>query len=127
MMKCRDNGTSPLLQEFFGGFIGTGAKPDAARCICMWFLLLVLILGIAYGFLHKGKEDKLALLKIGAVIGIILGIVFGLASIFLFPGLFGIGLGLIGAIGIFVAIIIYAIIFIIGVFVGDFLEDQFRK
>nr|WP_319377315.1 hypothetical protein [uncultured Methanoregula sp.] len=93
----------------------------------MWFLLLVLILGIAYGFLHKGKEDKLALLKIGAVIGIILGIVFGLASIFLFPGLFGIGLGLIGAIGIFVAIIIYAIIFIIGVFVGDFLEDQFRK
>jgi hypothetical protein len=93
----------------------------------MWFELLVLIIGIAYGFLHKGKEDKGALLKMGAIIGIALGILFGLAAMFIVPGGLGIGVGIIGGLGIFIGIIILAVIFVIGVFIGDFLEDKFRS
>ena len=93
----------------------------------MWFELLVLIIGIAYGFLHKGKEDKMGLLKTGALIGIVLGIIFGLLAMFVAPGTIGLGLGLLGAIGIFIGIVILAIIFIVGVFIGDYLEGVIRK
>ena len=93
----------------------------------MWFEILILVIGIAYGFLHKGKEDKWGLLKIGAVIGIVLGIIFGALAIFLAPGAISLGIGMIGALGIFIAIILLAIIFIVGVFIGDFLESHLRK
>jgi len=93
----------------------------------MWFELLLLIIGIAYGFLHKAKEDKWGLFKMGAIIGIVLGIIFGLAAFFLAPGLIGIGVGLIGGLGIFIGIVILAVIFIVGVFIGDLLEGVFRK
>jgi hypothetical protein len=93
----------------------------------MWFELLVLIIGIAYGFLHKGKEDKWGLLKTGGIIGIVFGIIFGLLAFFVAPGFIGIGVGLMGAVGIFIGIIILAIIFIVGAFIGDLLEGVLRK
>ena len=85
----------------------------------MWFELLILIIGIAYGFLHKGKEDKLGLLKTGAI--------FGLIAYLVAPGAIGIGVGVVGALGIFIGIVILVIIFIVGVFIGDFLEGALRK
>lgn len=93
----------------------------------MWFELLVLIIGIAYGFLHRGKEDKWGLLKIGGIIGIVLGILFALASFFLMPGFIGIGVGLAGGLGVFIGIVILAIIFVVGVFIGDVIEGVVRK
>ncbi len=93
----------------------------------MWFELLVLIIGIAYGFLHKGKEDLWGLLKMGGIIGLALGIIFALIAFLFAPGMIGIGVGVLGAIGIFIGIIILAIIFIVGAFIGDILEDKFRK
>jgi hypothetical protein len=93
----------------------------------MWFELLVLIIGIAYGFLHRGREDKWGLLKMGGVIGIVLGIIFALVSFFFMPGFLGIGAGLIGGIGIFIAIVLLAIIFVVGVYIGDVIEGIVRK
>ncbi len=93
----------------------------------MWFELLLLIIGIAYGLLHKGKEDKWGLLKTGAIIGIVLGIIFGLLAMVFAPGAIGLGVGLIGAVGIFIGIVILAVIFIVGVFIGDIIEGAVRK
>lgn len=90
----------------------------------MWFELLVLILGIAYGFFHKGKEDLWGLLKTGAIIGIVLGVIFGIIAYLFAPGALGLGIGLVGAAGIFIGIIILVIIFIVGAFIGDWLEGM---
>jgi uncharacterized transporter YbjL len=90
----------------------------------MWFELLILILGIAYGFFHKGKEDLWGLLKMGALIGIILGVIFGLIAFFFAPGALSLGIGITGGIGIFIGIIILAIIFIVGAFIGDWFEGM---
>ena len=93
----------------------------------MLFELLVLIIGIAFGFFHKGKEDFWGLLKTGGIVGIVLAVIFGLLSFFFLPGALGIGLGMLGAIGIFIGVVILVIIFIIGAFIGDFLEARLRK
>ena len=87
----------------------------------MWFELLVLILGIVFGFLRSGKEDLVSLIKQGLFIGIILGFILGVLSIFT-PGGMSTGSGIVGAVDVAVNVIILAIIFIIGVMIGDFLE-----
>jgi len=81
------------------------------------------VIGIAFGFLRSGKEDKWGLLKWGLIIGIILGIIFGLIS--LFTG--GILAGLGEAWGVFISIVLYVIVFIIGVFIGDMIEGMKKK
>jgi len=88
----------------------------------MWYYyLLVLIIGIAFGYMRSGKEDKWGLLKWGVIIGIILGIIFGLISMFTGGSFFG------EAWGIFVEIVLYVIVFLIGVFIGDMLEGMKKK
>ena len=93
----------------------------------MWFELLNLILGIAFGFFHKGKEDYYSLLKNGVVIGLVLGIIFVLAARYLVPGGMSLGIGDFGTPGFFIEIFIFVIVFILGTFVGDWLERVFKK
>ncbi len=88
----------------------------------MWYYyLLVLIIGIAFGYMRSGKENKWGLLKWGLIIGIILGIIFGLISMFTGGLFFG------ESWGIFVEVVLYVIVFIIGVFLGDMLEGMKKK
>jgi 4-hydroxybenzoate polyprenyltransferase len=56
------------------------------------FELLILIIGIAFGYLRKGKEDFRGLLKTGAIIGIVLAVLFGLVAFLFAPGAIGLGL-----------------------------------
>ncbi|MDD1656910.1 MAG: hypothetical protein LUQ41_00405 [Methanomicrobiales archaeon] len=93
----------------------------------MWFELLILIIGIVFGYLRKGKEDFMGLLKQGAIVGIIFAVIFGLLAYFLAPGGISLATGFMGAIGIFIGIIILVIIFIIGAFIGDYLEKMMEK
>jgi uncharacterized membrane protein len=93
----------------------------------MWFELLNLILGIAFGFFHKGKEDYYSLLKNGVVIGLVLGIIFVLAARYLVPGGRSPGIGDFGTAGFFIEIFIFLVIFILGAFIGDWLEGVFKK
>lgn len=93
----------------------------------MWFELLNLILGIVFGFFHKGKEDYYSLLKNGVVVGLVLGIIFVLAAQYIVPGGMSFDIGNFGAPGFFIEIFIFLIIFILGAFVGDWLERVFRK
>ncbi len=93
----------------------------------MMLELLNLIMGIVFGFIHRGKEDYTGLLKNGALAGLLLGIIFVLAAQYLVPGWTSIGFGFLGVFGIFVEILIFLIIFILGVFIGDRIECSLRK
>jgi len=89
--------------------------------------LLNLIFGIVFGFLHHGKEDYTGLLRNGAIAGIILGIFFVLLASYLVPAGTSINVGFLGIFGIFIEIIIFVIIFILGAFIGDRLESVLKK
>lgn len=93
----------------------------------MWFELLNFIFGIAFGFFHRGKEDLMGILRNGAIIGIFLGILFVLISrVFLLNGI-SINVDFLGIFGIFIQILIFVIIFIVGAFFGDWLEETLKK
>jgi hypothetical protein len=95
--------------------------------IYMLLEILNLVLGIAFGFFHQGKEDYTALLKDGVIAGLVLGIIFVLAAQYLVPGGMSIDIGFWGVMGIFVEIIIFLAIFILGTFIGDKLEGLKKK
>jgi hypothetical protein len=92
-----------------------------------WFELLIIVIGIIFGYVRPGKENKWILLKNGIIIGIILGIIFALLALVLAPviGVFSLLVGL-GGIAIFIEIIILTVLFIIGTFVGDFIEGALK-
>lgn len=84
--------------------------------------ILIIVIGIIYGYMNKGKEDRFALLKKGAVIGIILG------AIMVVIGFIGGGgillLGSLAGAYIFIEVIILAVLFIIGTIIGDMFEGK---
>jgi hypothetical protein len=86
------------------------------------FEILVIIIGIIYGYMKPGKEDRSALLKKGVVIGIILGVIMVVLGLIGGKGLLLLG-GLVGAV-VFIEVIILAILFIIGTYIGDMLERK---
>ncbi len=92
----------------------------------MWFELLILVIGVLYGYFTPGKEDRWGLLKKGIIIGIVLGVIIAILSLFLAPFLGGLAIfiGLAGAFGVFIEVVILVIIFIIGTFIGDWLEGM---
>jgi len=93
----------------------------------MWLELLNFIIGVTFGFFHRGKEDLTGILRNSAIIGIILGIIFVLVSMFLVPGGISGDVGFLGVFGIFIEILIFVIIFIVGAFIGDGLEGLLKK
>jgi hypothetical protein len=93
----------------------------------MWFELLNFIIGIAFGFFHRGKEDFMGILRNGAIAGLVLGIIFVLIARFIVPDGISLDVGFLGIFGIFIVIIIYVIIFIIGAVIGDWLEGMQKK
>ena len=90
--------------------------------------ILTVGVGVIYGYLKPGKEDRVALLKNGLIIGIVLGlvvVVFGMlvdSRVLLHSGV----VVMIGLVGMFVFIlaVILAVLFILGTFIGDWLEEK---
>ena len=84
--------------------------------------ILIVIIGIIYGYMKPGKENRSALLKRGVVIGIILG------AIMVVLGLLGgrtmLLLGSLAGVSVFIEVIILAVLFIIGTYIGDMLERK---
>jgi len=93
----------------------------------MWLELLTLIIGIAFGFFHHGKEDYKGLFKNSVIAGIVMSIIFVLVSMFLLPGDLSISLGILGMFGLFLIIIIFVFLFIVGTFIGDRIEQVMQK
>jgi len=84
--------------------------------------ILTIVIGAAYGYLKPGREDRKALLKKGVIIGLILAFVFvGLGILagreYLLLG------GMAGAL-VFLEVLILAALFIVGTFIGDWLEEK---
>ena len=86
------------------------------------FEILIIIIGIIYGYIKPGKEDRSALLKKGVVIGIILGAIMVVLGLIGGGGILLLG-GLAGA-AVFIEVIILAVLFIIGTYIGDMLENR---
>ena len=84
--------------------------------------ILIIIIGIIYGYMKPGKEDRSALLKKGVVIGIILGAIMVVLGLIGGGGILLLG-GLAGA-AVFIEVIILAVLFIIGTYIGDMLERK---
>ena len=87
------------------------------------FEILAFIIGLVYGYVKPGKEQRWELFKKGIIYGIILGIIFGLIGFFVGGAL----LFAVSAIGIFIEVVFLVIIFIIGTFIGDILEAKIKK
>lgn len=84
--------------------------------------LLVLVIGIVYGYAKPGKQSKWQIFKTGLLIGIVLALLFAILGAFGdLRGLSADALGT-GVVSIVVGVVILTIIFIVGVWIGDILE-----
>jgi len=93
----------------------------------MWLELLTFLIGIAFGFFHKGKEDYWGILRNGAVLGIVIGVLAVLISMFLAPGSTSLRFDFLGAFGTILVILVFVILMIAGAFIGDRIERVLRK
>jgi hypothetical protein len=85
--------------------------------------LVTLLIGIIYGYVTPGRQNKMALFKKGLIIGIVLALVF--AIIGFATGFDALGVG--GALGILVSVVFLTILFVVGAWIGDFLEGASKK
>ena len=85
----------------------------------MWGIVALLI-GLAYGYLSPGKEDKMRLLRNGFFIGVALALVFALIGYL--TGSYPLGIG--GMVGIVVSVLVVTLMFILGVWLGDLIEGR---
>lgn len=84
--------------------------------------ILTISIGAVYGYLKPGKEDRMALLKKGAIIGLILALVF--VGLGILAGGEFLLLGSKAGALVFLEVLILAALFILGTFIGDWLEEK---
>lgn len=85
---------------------------------------IVLLIGILYGYLSPGRQDKMRLFRNGLVIGIVLGLVFALLGSV--AGFHPLGLGA-GVVAIVLGVVVLTVLFVLGAWIGDFLEGAPRR
>jgi hypothetical protein len=85
---------------------------------------LSLLIGVVYGYMSPGKEDKMKILKKGLRWGLIIGIVLALLNFVLGGGILYAGATIIGTV---IAIVYLTVMFVVGTFIGDFLEGMIKK
>lgn len=84
--------------------------------------LALFIIGLLYGLLAAGKQDKSRLFKNGLLIGLVLALVLALLGFFAGAPALGIG----GALGILWTALILSLLFVLGVWIGDLLQPKSR-
>lgn len=82
---------------------------------------VVFFVGIAYGYMKKGRQDKTAIFKTGAIWGLIAAVVISVVGYVADVNPLGIGAG---TLALFIGFIIWTLLFVLGVFVGDWLEHR---
>ncbi len=99
----------------------------------MSLTLIVFVVGLIYGVVNPGKEDKLGLLKKAIIIGVAITLIFTvLFFVFTAPAwVFVPFIPILGGIvGIFAGVLIglyFGIVFVVGAFVGDLIESAIRR
>ncbi len=86
--------------------------------------LLVLVIGLVYGAVKPGRQNKGALFRSGLWIGILVAIV--LALVGALTGFSALGLAL-DFIGLVLTAVILSVLFIVGVWIGDLLTNSRRQ
>ena len=83
---------------------------------------LTFVLGLIYGYVSPGREDRGALIKRGLMIGIVLGIILTILGTFV-----GGAIMVLGGVAIFIEVVILTVLFIIGTWIGDWLEGRSKS
>ena len=85
---------------------------------------LALLIGLAYGFFTPGQQDLKVLLKKGIVIGIVVGLILAVLGFIMDFSILGLGGGIVWAV---ISGIVVALIFVLGVWLGDLIEKAVKK
>ncbi len=89
--------------------------------------VLIIIVGIIYGYAHPGKEDRVHILKKGLRYGFIIGAIFGFIGLFTTNISVALARGFSGILLFLLIAFMISIEFVIGTFIGDFLEEKIKK
>ena len=83
--------------------------------------LLIFVVGLLYGWLSPGRQDKGRLFKNGLMIGIVLALV--LALLGYLGGASPLGItGLSTFVSVLVSVVVLTLLFILGAWIGDLIE-----
>jgi cation transporter-like permease len=85
--------------------------------------LLTFVIGLLYGALKRGRQDKSSLFLQGLVIGIVLAIVLIIIGVVTNSPALGFG----GALGILIAAVVLSLLFVLGVWIGDLITGARRQ
>lgn len=89
----------------------------------MWGLL-ALVLGVLYGWLKPGHQDKSQIMMRGFIIGLVVGLVLVLLGVVVGSNPISFGSGFVG---IVLGVVIITLLFILGVWLGDLIEGKPRR
>jgi hypothetical protein len=86
---------------------------------------LTFVLGIIYGYVSPGRENRGALLWKGLMIGVVLAIILVVLGLFL--GFVGSTIMALSGVFVFIEVVILTVLFIIGTWIGDWLEGKSKS
>jgi hypothetical protein len=86
----------------------------------MWGLL-ALVIGLLYGWLKPGHQDKSQIMVKGLVIGLVVGVVLALLGVVVGSNPVYVGSGFLA---IVLGIVIITLLFVLGVWLGDLIEGK---
>ena len=89
--------------------------------------IIIIVAGAIYGYRNPGKEDRVHILKKGLRIGVIAGVLVGFIGLFTRSISVALATGFVGIIGFAIVALVISIEFVIGTFIGDFLEERNKK
>jgi ethanolamine transporter EutH len=84
--------------------------------------LIVFLIGIAYGWLSPGRQDKSYIFKQGLLWGLVVAIVVAILGYFF--GLNPLGLGDVSFLNLLISFIVLTLVFMVGVWLGDMIEGR---
>lgn len=84
--------------------------------------VITIAAGAVYGYLKPGKEDRADLLKKWVLIGVILGLI--LTGLGVLVNIKFLLVSSVVGLVVFAEVVILAVLFIIGTFIGDWLEEK---
>lgn len=86
--------------------------------------LVIFLVGIAYGWMSAGREDKSQIFKRGLLWGLVAAIVVAVLGFFF--NVNPLGIGDTGFISLFLSFLVLTVVFIVGVWIGDMLPGGKR-
>lgn len=84
--------------------------------------LIVFLVGIAYGWLSPGRQDKSHIFKMGLVWGLLIALIVAVLGYFF--GVNALGLADNGFVSNLIAFVVLTVVFIVGVWLGDLIEGR---